>query len=143
MENINFQNTVKSFFLGLFIGIVLQLIDNKDVLLTERLLAILASGSIGFIIGLITEWLTAILPIRIARVRTYFFINNLIALVVTSLIMAALIWTTHRKIEAQGELVSMMLIVLGIVCIANLIDYVMYRRAQHQLDTFKARMKEK
>ncbi|MCR8658559.1 hypothetical protein NV377_14715 [Paenibacillus sp. T3-5-0-4] len=34
-------------------------------------MTVLASGSVGFIVGFITEWLTAILPISIANYAWY------------------------------------------------------------------------
>lgn len=140
MENINFINIIKSFFLGLFIGVLLQFYDSPDVQLPYRIVTVLASGSIGFIIGFITEWLTSLLPISMARARTYFFINNLIALIVTTLIMAALVLSTSKQLEHQAELMPILLIVLGIVCIANGFDYMMYRRAQKKLEAFKSVM---
>ncbi|GKU78017.1 hypothetical protein L3i20_v224140 [Paenibacillus sp. L3-i20] len=143
MENIHLQNVIKSFFIGLFIGIVIQLYDDTEVLITYKVLTVLASGSVGFIIGFITEWLTSILPIRMANSRTYFFINNLIALVVTTLIMASFLLITGSTIDNKVAFMPMLLIVLGIICIANLFDYMMYRRAQTKLKSFKEMIKDK
>ncbi|MGO4545108.1 hypothetical protein AB4Z29_09940 [Paenibacillus sp. 2TAB23] len=143
MEKINMENIIKSFFLGIFMGIVLQFYDRTEVLVSYKVLTILASGSIGFIIGFITEWLTAILPISIANARMYFFINNLIALVVTIFIMAALMMITSSGMEIKQQFMTVLLIVLGIICVANLFDYLMYRRAQNKLKTFKAWIKDK
>lgn len=143
MEKIHLENIIKSFFLGLFMGVILQFYDHADVEFTYKVLTVLASGSVGFIIGFITEWLTSILPISMANSRMYFFINNLIALIVTTLIMASLIMITSSKVENEGEFMPILLTVLGIVCIANLFDYMMYRRAQNKLKTFKALIKDK
>lgn len=143
MENIHLENIIKSFFLGLFIGVILQFYDHSDALFEYKVLSVLASGSVGFIIGFITEWLTSILPIRMANARTYFFINNLIALVITTIIMASLIMITISKTANKGEFTPILLIVLGIICIANLFDYMMYRRAQNKLKIFKAWIKDK
>ncbi|CAM4372040.1 uncharacterized protein YacL [Paenibacillus endophyticus] len=143
MEKINLENIIKSFFLGIFMGIVLQFYDRTEVLVSYKILTILASGSIGFIIGFITEWLTAILPISIANARVYFFINNLIALVVTIFILAALMLITSSDMEIKQQFMKVLLIVLGIICLANLFDYLMYRRAQNKLKTFKAWIKDK
>lgn len=143
MENIHLENIIKSFFLGLFIGVILQFNDHSEVLPKYQVMSVLASGSVGFLIGFITEWLTSNLPIRIANARMYFFINNLIALVVTTLIMASLIWITSSTMVNKGEFVPILWTVLGIVCIANLFDYLMYRRVQHQLEIFKASIKDK
>lgn len=142
MEKIHLENVIKSFFLGLFIGIILQFYGHAEVLFKYKVITVLASGSIGFIIGFITEWLTSILPIRMANPRIYFFINNLIALVVTAFIMASLIMVTSSEMEDRGEFMPVILIVLGIICIANLIDYMMYRRAQNKLKTFKTLIKD-
>ncbi|WP_246628136.1 hypothetical protein [Paenibacillus oenotherae] len=136
------ENVIKSFFLGLFIGIILQLYGHAEVLFKYKVVTVLASGSVGFIIGFITEWLTSILPIRMANSRTYFFINNLIAVIVTTFIMASLLLVTSSEMEDEGEFTPVLLIVLSIICIANLFDYMMYRRAQNKLKTFKAMIED-
>lgn len=143
MEKINLENVIKSFFLGLFLGVLLQFYSRANVLFEYKVLAVLASGSIGFIIGLITEWLTSLLPIRMANSRMYFFINNLIALLVATILMVSLILITGSKAEHKAEFVPLLSIVLGVICIANLTDYMMYRRAQNKLQSFKALIKEK
>lgn len=146
MEKVNLVNIIKSFFLGIFIGIVLQFIQLKDdvvVSASYRYLMILASGSMGFIIGFITEGVTSILPISIAKPRNYFFINNLIAIVATALIMVFSMIVTNGKMENKKEFVPMLLIVLGIVFMANIVDYMMYHRVQNKLKIYKGLFKEK
>jgi len=140
MGKINFENIIKSFFLGLFIGMILQWQSRADVLLQYQVLAVLASGSVGFIVGFITEWLTSILPISMANARTYFLINNAIALIVTTLIMGFLLSIASDTMEGSGGFAPVLLIVLGMICLANLFDYMMYRRAQHKLRTYQASM---
>ncbi|MFX3631423.1 MAG: hypothetical protein ACE3L7_19760 [Candidatus Pristimantibacillus sp.] len=137
MEKIHFDNIIKSFFLGLFVGLILQFYDHSDMQLTYRFITVLASGSLGFIIGFITEWVTSMLPIRIANPRMYFFINNIIAIIVTVLVMVSLIMITSGEVENKGEFIPTLLIVLGIICVANLFDYMMYRRTQKKLKTYK------
>lgn len=143
MEKIHLKNIVKSFFLGIFIGIVLLFNHNEFDTATDKFLLLLTSGSMGFIIGFITEWVTAILPISIAKPRNYFFINNLIALVVTSVIMFVSIMLTNNKIESYRDSIPIIGIVLGIVFLANSIDYLMYHRAQNKLKIFKELFKDK
>ncbi|MHA6481805.1 hypothetical protein ACX1C1_07860 [Paenibacillus sp. strain BS8-2] len=143
MSNVHFENVIKSFFLGLILGLILLVFDDPDATLTYKVLAVLASGSIGFIIGFVTEWLTAILPIRLANPRMYFFINNLIALVVATLLMVSLYWITGGDHESNAPFVPVLLTVLSIICIANLFDYMMYRRAQSKLKTYQATIKDK
>lgn len=143
MDKINFKNCIKSFFLGVLIGAALQIYEHVDASISDRALALLLSGGIGFAIGLITEWLTSILPIRLAKARTYFMINNMIALVVTALIVGLLLPIAAVQPEGPGELIPVLILVLGIVCVANLFDYWMYRRAQKKLEAFKAELGER
>ncbi|GMK37685.1 hypothetical protein PCCS19_07390 [Paenibacillus sp. CCS19] len=143
MEKIHLENVIKSFFLGLFLGVMLQLQTRSDVSVEYRVLQALASGSIGFIIGFITEWLTLKLPISMAKARAYFFINNLIALIVTTLIMGSFVLIVGYSKADRGQFMTVLLIVLGVVCIANFFDYMMYRRAQRKLASFKALIKDK
>jgi|GEM_PF-1191609 len=143
MKNIHWENIIKSFFLGLLIGAVLQFYEQAEAGFMYKVLSVFVSGGVGFIIGFITEWLTAILPISIANARTYFFINNLLALAVTTLILASLILITSRTMSNIADFTPMILIALGIICIANLVDYMMYRRAQIKLKLFKAHIEGK
>ncbi|WP_042169593.1 hypothetical protein [Paenibacillus gorillae] len=143
MEKIHLENSIKSFFLGLFIGVILLFFNSGDVQVSYKVLTILASGSIGFIIGFITEWLTSILPISMANPRNYFLINNLIALIVTIIILTSLAWIAGGNSEGKGNFTLICLTVLSIICTANLFDYIAYRRAQRKLKLFKAGMKDK
>lgn len=138
----NLVNVVKSFFLGLFLGVVLLFYDSSDLSSGYRAIALLASGGIGFVVGLITEWLTAILPIGLARARMYFLINNLIALGVTTLLMGLLYAIAGGEERRANEFVPVLLIVLSVICVANLFDYAMYRRAQKKLSAFQASLRD-
>lgn len=137
------KNVIKSFFLGLFVGVILQLHDYTNVLFQYKVLMVLASGSVGFIIGFITEWLTSLLPIRMANSKTYFLINNVIALVVTALLVGLVVVMTSQDMDFKGDLLPIMFIVLGIICIANLLDFMLYRRAQRKLEVYKKLLKNK
>lgn len=143
MEKVNLENIIKSFFLGIFIGVVLQFNDNGDGTITIRFIILLASGSMGFIIGFITELLTSILPITMAKSWTYFIVSNLIALIVTAIIMLFSIILTNDSIKDKRELIPIVFIVLSIVFVANIIDYIMYIRAQKKLKTFKQMLENK
>lgn len=134
----NLVEVVKSFFLGIIIGLVLQ--PTVEATLGERVLSVLASGAIGLIIGLLTEWLTSLLPIRLARVYTYFVINSVIAVVATALVMLVLVALT-RGLEPQGwDPVPVIAIVVGIVVVANVADFVPFHRAQVRLRALQARL---
>lgn len=142
MERINFEYVVKSFFLGIFIGVILQLNLNVTASASDRFIMILASGGIGFVIGFITEWLTSLLPISLANSRNYFFINIVIALVVTTLIVSLAMLVTGRETGSIREFIPILAIVLSIVFIANIIEYILYRRAQNKLGKFKKLLKD-
>ncbi len=137
MEKLHFQNVIKSFFLGVLIGIILQFDHNVDATASFRFLVLLSSGSIGFIIGLITEWVTSKLPISYANAKNYFLINNTIALFITVCIMLFSFIITNGKMEEINEFLPILWIVLGIVFIANVTDYILYIRAQSKLRLYK------
>lgn len=142
MERVNFENVIKSSFLGVFIGVVLQFNVDGSVAWTDRLIMVLASGGMGFVIGLITEWLTLRLPINLANPRNYFFINNMIALVVTASIVSVAMVVTGTETRQNTEFAPILLVVLGIVCAANIMEYLAYRRTQTKLRTLKKMLKE-
>jgi len=142
MENMNLANVIKSFFLGIGIGIALLMYNHEAVPSDVRLISVLASGSIGFLIGFMTEWLTAMLPISLAKARTYFFINNLIAVIVAAFFMALLMIFPISSGGDKVELMPILGIVLGVICAANLFDYLMYRRTQRKLQSYKSQMQD-
>jgi hypothetical protein len=146
MEKVNLENIIKSYFLGIFIGIVLQFVplkDNIEASTSYSYLKLLASGSLGFIIGFITEWVTSKLPISLAKPRNYFFINNLIAIIATALIMVFSIMVTNGNIESIKEFAPILLIILGIVLVANIADYMIFYRTQNQLKKYQGLLKDK
>ena len=136
----NYAEVVRSFFLGIIIGLVLQ--PTVDAALGERVLSVLASGAIGLIIGLLTEWLTSLLPIRLARVYTYFAINSVIAVVATALVMLVLVALTRGASPAGWDPVPVIAIVVGIVVVANVVDFVPFHRAQVRLRALQASASE-
>lgn len=140
----NFGNVVKSFFLGVGIGVLLQLgmlfrpgSDASDA--GSWAIALAASGMIGLVIGLVTEWLTALLPIRLARTRTYFLINGGIAVVVTAAILL-LARTVVGGGFASAEWWSTLGIIVLIVTIANVADYAVYARTNARLRARQAEL---
>ena len=127
----NYVEVVKSFFLGIIIGLVLQ--PTVEAALGERVPSVLASGAIGLVIGLVTEWLTSLLPIRLARVYTYFAINSLIAVVATLLVMVVLVSLTRGLSPEGWDPVPVVAIVVGIVVVANVVDFAFFYRARARL----------
>ncbi|WP_328473376.1 hypothetical protein OHA21_12335 [Actinoplanes sp. NBC_00393] len=120
---------VKSFALGLVVGVALQLSAPAGTDFSDRALTVLACGAVGLMIGAVTEWLTSLLPIRIARTAVYFLINNLIAIVISAVVTAVLVALSSADVLDAGVVV----LVVAIVCVANLGDFLLYRRAQRRL----------
>lgn len=140
----NYRNVVSSFFLGLGIGVVVILASAGAGDPWLWVLTVLASGGIGLLVGLVTEWLTSLLPIRLARPRTYFLLNGLIALVTTAAIMlglAALAAGTGlgaRPEDGAQDWWPVVGLVLAIVVVANVADYLVFRWTRARLRTVQA-----
>jgi hypothetical protein len=128
----------KSFVLGLVIGAALLLTAPAGAGLAEGALNVVVCGAVGLVIGAATEWLTSLLPIRIARTAVYFLVNNLIAVVITAIVTTALVAVNPAGVVDRGGLGSVVALVVAIVCVANLGDYLVYRRAQRRLHAFQA-----
>ncbi len=120
---------LKSVALGLLIGVALQVPAPAGTGVPERLLGLLVCGVVGLVVGVATEWLTSLLPIRFARTAVYFAVNNVIAVVIAAVVTVLL-----------GGLATVVILVVVIVCVANLGDYLVYRRAQRRLREVQARL---
>lgn len=138
LEKVNYQGIIKSLYLGLGIGVIIQVFLSENKELSLIIISIIASGVIGLLIGAITEFVTAMLPITLARPNMYFFINNLIALFVVTLILLS---TNFIAEVTADEFSRILLWVICIVLVANGIDYVMYRYTNRKLINFKKRNK--
>ncbi|GAA3016605.1 hypothetical protein [Streptosporangium longisporum] len=128
---------LKSFALGSAVGVALQVSAAANVHFSDRALTVLACGAVGLVIGAVTEWLTSLLPIRIARTAVYFLINNLIAVVVSAVVTAVLVASASANVLDRSGLMSVLL-VIAIICVANLGDFLLYRRAQRRLHAVQA-----
>lgn len=139
---VNYQNVVKSFFLGIGIGATLQVLGGVQPATWLWVAGILASGALGLVIGFLTEWLTSLLPLRIARTQTYFFFNNLIAVVITATVMVLLFAFADDDARARWNLWPIIGLIVAIVCVANFVDYLLYARAQRRLHALQAALKD-
>ncbi|WP_024355532.1 hypothetical protein [Leucobacter chironomi] len=137
----NTGNVVKSLLLGLAVGVLVLLLDPGIGGIGERLLAVLVSGGIGLLVGVVTEWITSLLPARIARAGVYFLLNGAIAAVVTAAVLTALFALTGYGADDTGW-VPILLVIVGAVCLANLGDYLRYRRARVRLRAVQAGLSE-
>jgi hypothetical protein len=137
MKKIDGLNIIKSGLLGLFIGFVMQVSQNRGSSLEVWLYALLLSSLIGTIIGFITEGFTAMIPIRLANTKMYFIINNIIALVITSLVLITLNHFVFRALSGVWDWMKLLATVLSIVTIANFVDYQVYKKSQRKLNDYK------
>lgn len=137
MKKIDGLNIIKSGLLGLFIGFVMQVSQNSDSSLEIWLYALLLSSLIGTVIGFITEGFTALIPIRLANTKMYFFVNNIIALVITSLVLITLNHFVFHALSGVLDWLKLLATVLSIVTIANFIDYQVYKKSQRKLNEYK------
>lgn len=129
-------NIVKSLFLGAGIGIVTLFLAREPIEPGLQLLTVLASAAIGLTVGLVTEWSTSLLPLRMARTGTYFLISALIALVVTAAIMLGMIvlaGALGAAPDASGEWWAVVALILAIVAVANVVDYGLHRQRMSRL----------
>lgn len=141
MSKVNFINIIRSSFLGVFIGICFNLYISSHYTFTEWFYFALISGLIGLVIGGITEVATAFLPISIAKPRVYFSINGLIAIVVAAIVFLLInhFWGTNGI--TKDEIVTIVIIIM-IMTLANILDYVMYKKANKKLKIFKERIEK-
>ena len=139
MSKINFINIMKSFFLGVFIGICLNAGSHNTF--WEWLYIALIGGLIGFVIGGITEVATAFLPISIAKPKIYFLINGLIAVGVAVVVFLLINHFFNAKSMTTEDIVKFVMIIM-IINLANILDYFMYKRANKKLKIYKERIEE-
>lgn len=135
-DKVNMKNVINSFYLGLFIGLCVQVYVGREASAFSFSLSLLMSGVIGFIIGLVTEGFTALLPIRLANTKMYFLINNAIAVLVASLILIVFKSVIGGSLPSE-QYFKMLVVVLSIVILANLMEYISYRVSNKKLERFK------
>jgi membrane protein DedA with SNARE-associated domain len=83
------------------------------------------------------------LPVSIAMTKTYFIINNLISLIVAALIMSLSVYIMNDELQLQSDFFQVVVMVLSIIFVANLVDYMRYRKSQIHLLQYKKSMRQK
>jgi len=139
-SNINYKNIFHSSWIGMLISIIAQIIIGNTAESGIIPAAIAAGAGIGFVIGIITETITAILPISIAKTGLFFFINNLIAILTTIFILFILAYTGKMIMDIH-TLKSVIPIAVIIIAVINLFDYIMYKRTNRKLKSYQDKMK--
>ncbi|MGL5675274.1 MAG: hypothetical protein ACRDDX_02570 [Cellulosilyticaceae bacterium] len=141
IEKINSKAIIISIFIGVFIGIGVELLFDKPQSVDALIVAMITGGIIGLIIGSVTEFLTALIPISMAKASVYYIINNIIALMVAILIIGggSIYFNATLSIE---ESIKKLLFVCVMITGANGIDYLNYRKTNKQLERYKKKRKE-
>jgi len=139
LDKINYRSLVTSFGIGVAISCSFQLQLMESIELKSFLMVAFAGGGIGFLIGAFAEVITALLPISLAKPKTYFMISGGIGLGLT---MSVLILSKLMLKEAMGIDVfrSVVIIAVGIVVVANVLDFRHYKKANDHLEAYKREM---
>jgi hypothetical protein len=135
-------NVWKSSLVGVVVGLLLQLGDGTGVDLADRLVTLLACGAAGLVVGLVTEWLTSLLPARYARTGVYFVVNNLVALAVAAAATLTLVALESGSFDGVRDGWPVLLVVVTVVAVANTVDYLSYRRTGTRLRKVQAALRD-
>lgn len=141
LQKINIKAIINSIWLGLFIGLVLQVYLGNFKEPMNAFISIVVSGIIGFLIGGITEVITAMLPISLAKPSLYFLLNGLIAFFTTIVLLVLISMMVHVDVTdaVYGRVI---LTVLIIVLLANIVDWLFYVRTNRKLNHYKSTIKK-
>lgn len=126
-------NVVKSLVLGVIVGLALQILGDADTPAGDRALTVLVSAGAGLVVGIVSEWLTSLLPIRLARTGTYFVVNSVIAVVVAVAVTVTLIVFTGAGPRDAADAWPVVVIVVAIVGVAYIVDHFFHQRTQRRL----------
>lgn len=132
LDRIDIRNILFSFIIGALIGLFSHIALNPASNLKSLMICVLMSGIIGLFVGTVIEFVMALLPVTIAKPGTYFLINNLTALFVTSVVILSL-YFYWRDNFTTGDLVIVLIIAFGTVIGANILDYYKYKRTNARL----------
>lgn len=135
-------NVWKSSLVGLVVGLLLQLGAATGTGLADRLGTLLACGAAGLVVGLVTEWLTSLLPARYARTGVYFAVNNLVALAVAAAATLTLVALESGALGTAREWWPVLVVVLVVVAVANTVDYLAHRRTGARLRQVQAALRD-
>ncbi|MCX7745833.1 MAG: hypothetical protein N2645_02935 [Clostridia bacterium] len=142
-EKISIRNILFSFLIGAIIGITNQIILNSPIEIGSVLLSILISGTTGLFIGTIVEFVLVLLPISIAKPSSYFFINNIIALFVTAIVILGLYFYGVLKNMNATDIIIVLIVAFAIIVLANTFDFFRYKKTNMKLMEYKAKRKFK
>jgi len=132
LDRIDIKNILFSLVIGALIGLFSQFALNSIPDMKSLLICVLISGIIGLVIGAVIEFIMSLLPIKIAKPSTYFFISNLTALFITLVVILLLYFYGVKNFDVT-DLVIVLIIAFVIIITANILDYNRYKRANKKL----------
>lgn len=135
-KRINFKNILYSGYLGLFMGLVIQVLYGQYKYINLFILVLIASTLVGIIIGAITEFLTALLPIRLASTKVYYAVNNVFALIATVTIYALFTSMLDLKKYPKNN-IAMLITICSFITFCNLIVYFRHKYINRKLQEYK------
>ncbi len=136
LSKINYKSVIASFWIGVAIGLSFLVLYNNLSHFQNVVITLLVSGSIGLLIGTVTEVLTAALPATIANHKSYFIINSLIGGIITAIVLVVLAQYSMISIHSMDFRYGVM-IAVAIICIANVMEYLYYKKTNRNLEAFK------
>lgn len=139
LNKINFRNIYMSFWLGAIIGSIAMITLNGFDQNESWLMSIMLSGVIGLLIGGVVECITAILPISIAKPSLFFFINNILAILITILFILSYNTIFSPIAFSTIDLIKVIGIAIIIIAIANTFDYMSFKKTNKRLKEYQSR----
>lgn len=135
-ERINGKNILFSAGLGILIGLVSRLLVGGTWNVENLLISTLVSGAAGFLIGALTEWILTLLPVRHAKLRTYFLVNIFLALLITGAILTSAFLFVLKDLTAT-DTIKIIGVAFILIILANFFEYSRYKKANKRLNAFQ------
>ncbi len=139
LNKLNIKGIWLSSIIGLIIGSLNLVFIYKPANTNDLIIVLIACTLIGLFIGAITEVITALLPISLANPKRYFFINNLIALITTCIILVIIFAITSAATYRLIDLLTIIGIAITVVIVSNGMDYLYYVRTNKKLRDYQSR----
>jgi len=134
-NKINYNGILVSVWIGIAISISSQILLGDIQSMSTFFTVSLSGGGLGLFIGLFAEGITALFPITIAKPKTYFLISTLIGMAVTVIVLISI--NTFIGSLNPSMIKHVIYIALGVISVANIIDFLHYKKTNMRLETYK------
>lgn len=139
LSKINRNSIISSFWIGVAISLVFQKLLNISTNPTNLLTIGFIGGVIGILIGTVTEVITVFLPISMANPKMYFVISGSIGVLITIMVLSV----TKLGLQysfSPSELRIAVVVSVGIIAVANGVEYLNYKRTNIKLEAYKKQL---